>query len=205
MSAPAEPNAAWHILMAEPAQYIQPSLLAPCFGDGFPVGLCERMLATPRLAGRLSGVILSHYDLLPAKGEEHFDLADRIVAIAPPQTLPEIARRAGAIYWSATIANTVLAREVNALQSHVGEALCSFAIRHRGLAGPEQTLAPFDTLSERITADGWRCFAAWCAAVDPAIGIRTRLKLPPQNGLDASLAASFAESGPAIIRRAAAQ
>lgn len=204
MNAAADPDAAWRILMTEPAQYIQPSLLAPCFGDGFPVALCERMLATPRLTGRLSGMILAHYALPPATDAEHVDEADRAVAITPVKSLPEIARRAGAIYWSAAIANTVLARDVSALQSYVGETLCAVAIRHRDLAGPEQPLAPFETLPERIAADGWRCFAAWCEAVDPAIGARVRLKLPLPEGLDLS-GVPFTDNGPAIIRRAAAQ
>jgi hypothetical protein len=204
MSAATEPGAAWRILMAEPAQYIEAGRLARCFGDGFPVGLCERMRATPRLARRLSDIITSHYGLLPAKREDEFEAADRAVAVASAQTLSEIARRAGAIFWSATIANTVLARDVSALQSYLGEALFSFAVKHRDLAGPEQALAPLDTMPMRITADGWRCLSAWCAAVDPAIGLRVRLKLPRLAELEASPAAPFTASGPAIIRRAAA-
>lgn len=204
MNAATEPDAAWRTLMTEPARYVHVGRLAACFGGAFSAGLCGRMLAVPRLAPRLSNIIASHYQLPPAADEEQFDAADRAVAVAPAQSLPEIARRAGAMYWSAAIANTVLARDVNALQSTVGEALCSFAVKHRDLAGPEQPLAPFDTLAERMTADGWHCFIAWCYAVDAAMGARTRLKLPLFDGSDAPPAATFANTGPAIIRRAAA-
>jgi hypothetical protein len=200
-----EPDAVWRSFMTEPAQYIHAERLAHCFGGAFPAGLCVRMRATPRLASRLSSLIASHYELPPAAAEDKFDAADKAVALAPAESLTEIVRRAGAIFWSAAIANTVLARDVSALQSCVGEALCALAVKHRDLSGPEQPLAPFDTLAERVTADGWRCLAAWCDAVDPALGARTRLKLPVRDGLDAPPPSPFTEIGPAIIRRAAAR
>lgn len=200
-----EPEASWPAFMTEPARYIDAERLARCFGGALPSGLCVRMLAVPRLSDRLSGVIASHYRLPPAAAEDQFDPADRAIGLAPAQNLPEIARRAGAIYWSAAIANTVLAREVSALQSAISETLCGFAVAHRELAGPEQPLAPFETLAERMSADGWLCLAAWCNAVDPAMGARTFLKLPAREGLDAPLAEPFVKLGPAIIRRAAAR
>ena len=205
MNTATEPDAVWRSFMAEPARYIHAERLARCFSGAFPAGLCARMLAAPRLADRLSGSIASHYELPPAAAEDKFDAADRAVALAPVESLTEIVRRAGAIFWSAAIVNTVLARDVSALQSCVGEALCALAVKHRDLSGPEQPLAPFDTLAERVTADGWRCLAAWCDAVDPALGARTRLKLPVRDGLDAPPPSPFTEIGPAIIRRAAAR
>jgi hypothetical protein len=203
MNAANEPEAAWRVLMTEPARYIDAGRLAQCFGGALPASLCERMLSAPRLKERLSSLIAAHHQLPPAAAEDGFDAADRLVAVAAPQGLPVIARRAGAIFWSAAIANTVLAPEVSALQSALGDVLCSVAINHRELSGPEQSLPPFETLGERVTLDGWRCFAAWCDAVDPVIGARTRLKLPVLDGLDALPAAPFAKIGPAIIRRAA--
>ena len=204
MNAASEPEAAWRTLMTAPAQYIDAGRLAQCFGGALPASLCERLRAAPRLTERLSSAIASHYQLPPAASEDRFDAADRLVALAAPQSLPAIAKRAGAIFWSAAIANTVLAPEVSALQSSLGEVLCSYAINQRDLTGPEQPLAPFETLVERMTIDGWCCFVAWCNAVDPAIGARTRLKLPVLDGLDAASAEPFATIGPAIIRRAAA-
>jgi hypothetical protein len=200
-----EPDVAWRAFMTEPVQYIHAERLARCFSGAFPAGLCERMRASPRLSDRLSGVIASHYALPPAAAEEKFDATDRDIAVASAQSLTEIVKRAGAIFWSAVIANTVLARDVSPLQSCVGEALCGLAIQHRDLAGPEQPLTPFDTLPERMTADGWRCFAAWCDAVDPAMGVRMRLKLPVLDGLDVPPAEPFTKIGPAIIRRAVAR
>ena len=205
MNTATEPGAAWRSFMAEPAHYIQAERLTRCFGGAFPASLCERILAAPRLTERLSGLIASHYELPSAAAEDKFDATDRTIALAPTENLTEIVRRAGAIFWSATIVNTVLARDVNALQSSVGEGICSFAVKHRDLAGPEQPLAPFETLAERITADGWLCFEAWCEAVDPAMGARAKLKLPVRAGLDAPPAEPFTIIGPAIIRRAAAR
>jgi YOP proteins translocation protein K (YscK) len=198
-----ESDAAWRAFMNEPVHYVDAERLAPCFGGALPAGLCGRMLAAPRLTDRLSGLIASHYQLPPPAAEEECDAADRAVAVAPEQSLSEILARAGVIFWSASIANTVLAPDVSALQSAIGEPLCSFAVKHRDLAGPERPLAPFDTLPERMTADGWRCFAAWCDATHPAIGARARLKLPAIEGLDAPPPEPFVNSGPAIIRRAA--
>jgi hypothetical protein len=203
MSAAAEPDAEWRAFMTEPAAYINPERLAGCFGGALPASLCGRMLAVPRLTDRLSQMIASHYRL-PPPTEDGVEAADRAIALAPVARLPEIASRAGAIWWAAAIANTVMARDVSALHAAVGEALCSFAVKHRELTGPEQPLTPLETLSERMTADGWRCFAAWCDTVDPATGARSRLKLPVLDALSGTLPEPLAKAGPAIIRRAAA-
>jgi hypothetical protein len=204
MTVATEPDAEWRAFMTEPAVYIDPERLARCFGGALPASLCGRMLAAPRLTDRLSQMIASHYRLPPPSTEDGVEAADRAIALTPVATLPEIASRAGAIWWAAAIANTVMARDVSALHDAIGEPLCSYAVKHRELAGPELPLSPFETLSERMTADGWRCFAAWCDSVDPAMGARTALKLPVLDALAGSLPEPLAKAGPAIIRRAAA-
>jgi hypothetical protein len=204
MNMAAEPDAGWRSFMTEPVAYIAPERLARCFGGALPAAFCERMLATPRLADRLSQTIVSHYRLPPTSAEDSVEAADKAIALTPTEAFPEIASRSGAIMWSAAIANTVMARDVSALHSAIGEALCSFAVTHRELAGPELPLAPFATLAERIAADGWRCLAAWCDAVDSGVGARARLKFPVLPILEAPLPAAFASAGPAIVRRAAA-
>ncbi|TWG99546.1 YOP protein translocation protein K (YscK) [Mesorhizobium sp. J18] len=190
--------------LEEPASYAAVEHLEPCFDHAISRQACERLLADRRLNERLSGLLAQHYELpgMPAGAEQDLDPADRSIVLSDSQNIGEIVLRAGAIYWANTIAGTVLGREAAALHAALGSELCAFAVANKDLAGPRQPVEPSETLRDRIMADGWRCLAAWCRAIDPAISARFRLKLSPSAPLgEAEM--PFAEIGPAVVRRVA--
>jgi len=112
-------------------------------------------------------------------------------------------RRAGAIYWANSIANTVRAADAAAFDAALGETLCVVALANRDLSGPMQPLAPYDRLGRRVMEDGFRCLGGWCKAQSAGVGLRVSLKLAPNPALDDAVKAPFDEFGPAIVRRAA--
>ena len=193
---------AWRSFIDNPAVYVAPERLAACFGGAISVAACERMLATERLQVRLSALLAEQHALAEPDVHESDDL-DRSVALASVDDLDDIALRSGAIYWAGALAGVILAQKAAALHDALGEELCAFAVASRDLAGPLQSLDPVEGIRERVLADGWRCLSAWCHALPAAIGMRVRLKLPPDDLIDATPPPSFAETGPAIVRRAA--
>jgi hypothetical protein len=198
------PDADWLSFMTQPVRYVDAARFAACFDGTVTPALSQRMRSNPRLQDRLSALLQTRYKLDGWSDPNTLDAADRVVALAGPDELAALALRAGAIYWSASIASTVLAKAVNALQQQLGDTLVGFAIGQRDLAGPIQPLDPLDSVGQRIEADGWRCLAAWCDAAPPGIGARVRLKLPLGSIADQLSPAQFKSNGAAIIRRAAA-
>lgn len=204
MAASPEPVMDWQNFMMEPALYIEADRFAACFEGAFSPALCRKLQESQRLRSRLSAAVRQHYGLGPWIDPDSVDEVDRVIALAPADDLPDLAARAGAIYWSSVIASTVLAKAVNALHQQLGDELCGYAINQRDLAGPAQSLEPLDTVGDRIEDDGWRCLSAWCASVAPGIGQRVRLKLPKDSIADLPAPPEFAARGAEIIRRAAA-
>jgi hypothetical protein len=204
MSAASSADQVWHDFMEQPGSYIHPERLARCFRGLVAAELCAKLASSERLRSRLAEMIRLYYMLPPAvQADEGADEQDLIIAMAPPEILQSIVPSAGAIYWSAAIANTVLAAEVAALQEQIGENLCAVAVKNRDLAGPASSLSSLDTLTDRIMASGWLCLAAWCESLHPAIAARVRLKLPPHALFDAPMAEDYRAIGPDIIRRVA--
>ncbi len=193
----------WRAFIDEPASYIDTERLAQCMGSAVPLELCTALKANSRLQGRLAEIVKEQC-WLPPEVSDAGDETDRAIATSSAGKLEEMVLRSGAIYWAAAIANTILAADVAALQDQVGEELCSFALKHRDLAGPHTTIAPVDSFQDRLVESGWSCLAAWCETLDPAVGARVRLKLPPSDGLDAPVDPEFQETGPVIFKRAAA-
>lgn len=206
MTAPDDAAAAalWRAFVTGPADSVDEGRLAACFNEQLGSDLCRRLKACRRLAARLSDLIRDRYGLAPWVAASACAAGDRAIALAPADDLRELIRRSGAIYWSAAIANVVLADQVAALHQQLGEALCSFAIGHRDLAGPPRSAAPFATFAQRVVERGERCLAAWCAAQPREVGLRVRLKLAPSSALEGEPDAGFVELGCAILRRAAA-
>ena len=193
---------AWHSFIDNPAGYAAPQRLAVCFDGAISATVCERMLATERLQARLSTLLVERHALAGSAADDSDDL-DRDIALASADDLDELALRSGAIYWAGALAGIILAQKAAALHEALGEELCAFAVANRDLAGPVQSLDPVEGIRERVLADGWRCLSAWCDAVPAAIGMRVRLKLPPDDLIDAIPPLPFVETGPAIVRRAA--
>ncbi|MCT7376836.1 Yop proteins translocation protein K [Chelativorans salis] len=195
----------WESFLREPAAYADPERLALCFMGKISNRACERLLANGRLHGRLSTLLAEYYALarLPDDDAHTADNADRRIALWNVDRLSNLILQSGAIYWSDVLASTILGREAAALRAVFNGELTTFAVANKDLAGPPQPIEPIETLKERVEADGWRCLAAWCHAVDPAIGARFRLKLPPTTPLEEIPAPPFVETGPEIVRRAA--
>jgi hypothetical protein len=193
----------WDVFLAHPALYIDPERLAACFDGELSADLCARLKASAHVEERLSRLIHSHHKLATDIALEAVDDIDRIVALAPAEQLADCARRAAAIYWADSIAHAILAPDVEAIHSALGEAMCTFALGHRNLSGPAQKLAPHAQLGTRIMEDGWRCLGAWCHAQADGVGIRVRLKLPAHPALDGLAEQPFDRLGPTIVREAA--
>jgi hypothetical protein len=206
VTAPADSAArpeSWGEFMIAPAAYIDSSRLVPCFDSELSISLCERLTTSKRLRHRLSAIIHAHYSLGPFIPPEGCSDIDRAVALGPAAQLLILAERSGAIYWANTIANVILSRQVETLHQQLGEPLCGFALAHRDLSGPEQSLEPLHNVRARMVEDGWRCLSAWCQAVPAGVGARVRLKVAPMDALDRPPRGRFYEIGPSIVRRAA--
>jgi hypothetical protein len=195
-------DAGWDAFMTRPARYIEPSRLAVCFDGVLGPELCARLKSSLRLEERLSDLVHSRYGLAPEIGPEALSDTNRSVALAAPEQLTELVRRAGAIYWANSIANTIRSADAAAIDAALGEALCVVALANRDLSGPMQPLTPYDQLGTRVMEDGLRCLGAWCKAQPPAVGLRVRLKLAPDPALDDAVKRPFDELGPAIMCRA---
>ena len=194
-------DAGWDAFVTQPALYIEPSRLAVCFDGMVDPELCRRLRSSPRLEERLSNLVHSRYGLAPTIAAEDVSDTDRSIALASSEQLAELARRAGAIYWANSIANTVRAADAAAFDAALGERLCVLALANRDLSGPMQPLTPYDQLGARVMEDGFRCLGAWCKAQSPGVGLRVSLKLAPNPALDDSVNHPFDELGPAIERR----
>ena len=194
-------DAGWDAFVTQPALYIEPSRLAVCFDGMVDPELCGRLRSSPRLEERLSDLVHSRYGLARAITAEEVSDTDRWIALASSEQLVELARRAGAIYWANSIANTVRAADAAAFDAALGETLCVVALANRDLSGPMQPLAPYDQLGRRVMEDGFRCLGGWCKAQSPGVGLRVRLKFAPNPALDDAVKTPFDELGPAIMRR----
>lgn len=196
-------DAGWDAFVTQPALYIEPLRLAMCFDGAVDSELCARLKTSRRLEERLSRLVHSRYRLSRTIAAEDVSDTDRSIALAPSEQLAELARRAGAIYWANSIANTVRAADAAAFDAALGETLCVVALANRDLSGPMQPLTPYDQLGARVMQDGLRCLGAWCRAQSPGVGLRVSLKLAPNPALDDAVNRPFDELGPAIVRRAA--
>lgn len=194
-------GAGWDAFVTQPALYIEPSRLAVCFDGMVDSELCMRLKSSPRLEERLSGLVHSRYGLARTIAAEDVSDTDRSIALCSSEQLAEVVRRAGAIYWANSIANTIRAADAAAFDAALGETLCFVALANRDLSGPMQPLTPYDQLGARVMEDGMRCLGAWCNAQSPGVGLRVSLKLAPNPALDDSVNHPFDELGPAIVRR----
>ena len=197
-------DAGWDAFVTQPALYIEPSRLAVCFDGMVSPELCARLKASLRLEERLSGLVHARYGLTRTIAAADVSNTDRSIALASSELLAEVVRRAGAIYWANSIANTIRAADAAAFDAALGEALCVIALANRDLSGPMQPLTPYDQLGTRVTEDGLRCFGAWRKAQTAGVGLRVRLKLAPNPALDDAVNRPFDELGAAIVRRTVA-
>jgi hypothetical protein len=191
---------AWRGFMFTPGRYAEPAHVRSCFNDAISVQLAAKLVACARIEDRLSNLLIAHYRLPRWLDLEACPKKDRAVALLPLAEFAGVARRAGAIYWSASLATAVFGSEVAALQRQLGEDLYQFALAHRDLAGPIQGLRPLEALDAKFLADGWRCFEGWRRSQQRAVAERVLLKLPSGYEAGAPLDRIFLEKGPEIVR-----
>ena len=165
----------WDAFVTQPALYIEPSRLAVCFDGMVGPDLCARLRTSLRLEERLSDLVHSRYGLARAIAVEDVSDTDRLIALATPEQLAEVVRRAGAIYWANSIANTVRAADAAAFDAALGEALCVVALANRDLSGPMQPLTPYDRLGTRVMR--MALLRGMVQGADPCVGLRVRLNL----------------------------
>ena len=199
---PVAGDADWQTFMDWPSRYIDPDRLDACFGGRLGRELCERLRGAHRLRERLSRIVTEHHALAVPVPSASCDERDRAIALIPSERLCEIARRSGAIYWARAIAGVVRAADVAVLHRELDEALCTFALMHRDLAGT-QPLSVIDGIGARCAEDGLRCVAAWIRELPEAVGQRVQLKLAVHPAIDTLPQPPFSDIGAAIIRRAA--
>jgi hypothetical protein len=197
-------SAAWQAFINEPASYVDDSRLPAALGGEIGADLAQRLRGCERVGTRLSALIVQRHGLSENVSADGMAAEDLKIAVAPSDALRQIVLRAGAVLWSSAIANAVRGREAAAIDAAIGDGVRSFAIAHRAPGGVDKVLEPFDTLRERIMADGWRCYAGWCDAMPVAIGERARLKMPAEADAATAPASLYTEVGPAVIRLAAA-
>jgi hypothetical protein len=203
MTAPNLEEEVWRVFCQDFVPSVDPERLSVCFGRAIGPGLCAELRASPRLKDRLETALSRTYSLPPVPAHFPGEEEDAAIAMLPAGAFMEAMPRAGAIYWAAAIANTVLAPHVAALRAAIGDELCGLAVRNRDLAGPSRSFPSLENVSGEIAESGKRCFSAWCDALDPGIGVRVRLKLAPDEIIDASPPPEYAGLGPMIFRRAA--
>ncbi|MGX9147813.1 SctK family type III secretion system sorting platform protein [Mesorhizobium sp. 128a] len=191
----------WQAFVSNLASYVDAARLAECFDGTIGEAACVRMLQSRRLNERLSELLIERYGLSSAV-EEPGDEVDRAIALSSGEELEELALRAGAIYWAGSLAAVIVGREAAAWQAALGADLCAFAVANRDLTGPMQQLEPLEDIYARVYADGLSCLGAWCQAMPGETSMRVRLKLVPHALVDQTAAEPFAETGPAIVRRA---
>jgi len=200
--APSTHAADWQAFMSWPSSYIDAGRLDHCFEGRLGRELCDRLRAVRRLRERVSRIIAEHLGLAPPVPLASCEEGDRVIALAAPERFGQIVRRSGAIYWARAIAGAVRSADVAVLHRELDEALCSFALAHRDLAGA-QALPAVEGIGARCAEDGLRCVAAWTRALPDAVGQRVRLKLAAHSAIDTAPQPPFSQVGAAIVRRAA--
>ncbi len=149
-------DAGWDAFVTQPALYIEPSRLAVCFDGMVDSELCARLKSSLRLEERLSGLVHSRYGLAHTIAAEDVSDTDRSIALASSEQLAELVRRAGAIYWANSIANTVRAADAAAFDAALGES----AVRRR--ARQSRSFRP-DAAAHTLRSARCACDGRWLA------------------------------------------
>jgi len=137
----------------------------------------SRLLATPRLAPRLLGLIAAHDGLTPWQ-DELIDPAQRWLMRLDQAGLRHAGLAAGALWHARSVRAMIMARPRTQLVEALGEAIYGLAVAHVELAAEESVIAEPETLLAAIERDGIRCLAAWSEVLPAPAVPWFRLKLP---------------------------
>lgn len=177
---PHETAIAWRRFAASPATYVTPKRLAAAFDNAITADAGRRLLAIPRLEGRLSDLLCSRNGLSATLGQDAVPDADRPVLLLPPILLHNLLRLAGAVYFAGALSRIVLASEVRAIDKALGPGVLGRALTRRDLAGPAERLPATLDLTEQVDRAGWSCLLAWAAPLPAEIAARLRLQMPDE-------------------------
>ncbi|HET6468610.1 MAG TPA: SctK family type III secretion system sorting platform protein [Geminicoccaceae bacterium] len=182
-----------------PLAYADPTRVAALASE-LPPSVWQRLRATPRVAGRLSRLLLEQHGLA---GEAWWDFTAplRRLALLDGAELLRLARYAGALLHTEAI-RRVIGREVLLLlRRQLGEEGYAFALKRAPfIAVAPARPAPTD-LPAAIDRDGQSCLAAWLGAEPRAVAERVRLKFPPAGALDAPEPALAGEAGKKVLAK----
>ncbi len=136
-----------------------------------------RLIATPRLAPRLLGLIAQHEGLVPWQ-DALIDPAARWLMRLDQAGLRYAGLAAGALWHARSLRNMIMAKPRTQLLEALGDAIYGFAVAHVELSAEETVVAEPEALLEAIGRDGLGCLAAWGEVLPEAAAPWFRLKLP---------------------------
>ncbi len=181
-----------------PSAYTLPARLA-ALEPGLDPALAARLLASPRLAFRLSRRIIRHQGLpagLPPEESPGFALARQ-----PASELMRLARACGALLHHAAIRSVVLKNERQALRGFLGVDAHELALKRASFLRLPPPPAMGGSLQAAIERDGLACLAGRFAAEPKGLGGRVMLKLEPGSGFDRPVGELAGEAGRRVLGR----
>jgi hypothetical protein len=181
-----------------PSTYTLPARLA-ALEPGLEPGLAERLLASPRLAFRLSRRIIVRLGL--AAGPPPEDSPGFVLARQPAAELIRLARTCGALLHHTAVRGVVLKNERLALRGFLGVDAHELALTRAPflrLPPPPPVDGPLEAAIER---DGLACLAARLATEPKGLAVRVMLKLEPGGGFDRPGAGLAGDAGRRIFNR----
>lgn len=181
-----------------PSTYTLPSRLV-ALEPGLDPDLAARLLASPRLAFRLSRWIARRLGLpLGAPPEESPAF---LLARQPAAELTRVARACGALLHHATVRGVVLKNERLALRAFLGVDSHEMALkRAQFLRLPPP--GPVDgSLGAAIDRDGLACLFARLEGEPEGLAGRVRLKLEPGSGFDRAAGELAGDAGRRVFAR----
>ncbi|HEV2638263.1 MAG TPA: hypothetical protein VGX23_24150 [Actinocrinis sp.] len=181
---------AWPELIArfdlEPAGYARPDRLASACG--LPVAIVDRLRGNERFAGRLSGRLVSHFELPPCRGAPIGEL-DLALALRPPQDIVDLPKVFGGLWHAASIRLVIAREDRQALIDAIGPRLYGFLLGRPPL-GPSHKADRADLLIGGIAGDGRAILGHWLQTLPPAFARRLGLMLPDERARELGAAAT---------------
>lgn len=156
---------------------LDPGRVAAALGLPLSDATRARLIATPRLAPRLLGLVARHEGLMPWQ-DELIDPQARWLMRLDQAGLRYAGLAAGALWHARSLRAMIMAKPRAQLLEALGEAVYGFAVAHVELAAEEGVIAEPEALLDAIGRDGTRCLAAWGEVLPAPAAPWFRLKLP---------------------------
>jgi hypothetical protein len=179
------PDQAAEAFVGDPGVWADPGLAAQLIASGIASGLrpetAQRLLTSPRLAGRPSRWLAEHLGGGDPAALEPVDLA---LASASGAVFESVALCAGAVWHAQRVRALMLGADIALLRARFGDATRNAALRYAALApddGRSSGSGPgvgddAGALADAIERDGARCISAWIDVLPGWAAARVRLK-----------------------------